>query len=165
MSFDWKKVVGSVAPVLGTALGGPFGGMATKLITDALGIKTSDPDQTAAAIDKVVATDPDAVVKIRKAELKLKEKMRELNIKESELVYKDIESARKRQIALKDKTPPVLAGLITLGFFGLLYILSFHAVPLETMDIIKIMTGVLGTAFISVITYYFGSSHGSAKKK
>jgi len=32
--FDWKKVVSTVAPVLGTALGGPLAGAATKFIAD-----------------------------------------------------------------------------------------------------------------------------------
>ncbi len=38
MGFDWKSIVSSVAPVLGTALGGPLGGVAARAAMDALGI-------------------------------------------------------------------------------------------------------------------------------
>ena len=34
--MDWKALVKTVAPVLGTALGGPLGGAATKFLTGKL---------------------------------------------------------------------------------------------------------------------------------
>ena len=45
MAFDWKSVVGTVAPLLGTALGGPFGGVAGKMIQDALGVDSESAAQ------------------------------------------------------------------------------------------------------------------------
>jgi len=36
MAFDWKNVVRSVAPILGNAIGGPFGGAAVSALSNAL---------------------------------------------------------------------------------------------------------------------------------
>jgi hypothetical protein len=45
-----KSVIGAVAPTLGTALGGPMGGMAAKMISEVLGVPN-----TPKAIDKALA--------------------------------------------------------------------------------------------------------------
>lgn len=53
--MDWadvaKSVIGLGAPVLGTALGGPLGGAAGKILADALGA----PDATPAAVNDALA--------------------------------------------------------------------------------------------------------------
>ena len=74
MSFDWKSVVGTVAPVLGTALGGPFGGLAGKMIQDALGVDNED------AMVQELQANPDALVKLKEVELSFKARMKELGI-------------------------------------------------------------------------------------
>ena len=71
MAFDWKSVVGTVAPLLGTALGGPFGGVAGKMIQDALGV-----DSESAAIAEL-QTNPDALISLRQVEANFKIKMKE----------------------------------------------------------------------------------------
>ena len=52
--LDWKtvaaKVVSLGAPMLGTALGGPLGGMAGKVLADAFGAAAATPDAVHAAI-------------------------------------------------------------------------------------------------------------------
>ena len=45
-----KNIVGAVAPTLGTALGGPMGGMAANMIADVLGVPN-----TPKAIEKGLA--------------------------------------------------------------------------------------------------------------
>ena len=46
-----KAILGAVAPTLATAIGGPLGGMAIKLVADKLGL----PDATVEAVDAAVA--------------------------------------------------------------------------------------------------------------
>lgn len=54
MEMDWKdvaaKVVSLGAPMLGTALGGPLGGMAGKVLADAFGAAAATPEAVHAAI-------------------------------------------------------------------------------------------------------------------
>lgn len=159
--FDWKKAVSTVAPTLGRALGGPVGGMAVSMLTKALGIPDNAPESR---IEDAIKNDPEAIAKIRQIESEFELKMKELGITEKQLVFDDIKSARERQIKTKDYTPPILSGLITFGFFGLLYLLIFHPIPEGAKDVLQIMIGSLGAAWLAVVTYYFGSSHGSSKK-
>lgn len=71
-------------------------------------------------------------------------------------------SARNLAITNKSKIPDFLSVIITIGFFGILmYMLYFDAKPNET---ILIMLGSLGTAWIAIVNYWFGSSSGSAYK-
>jgi len=79
MSFDWKKTVKAIAPMIGTAIGGPFGGMASAAITSVLGIS---PDSTDDQISEAIKTaSPEQLVALRKAEKGFKIKMKELDIK------------------------------------------------------------------------------------
>lgn len=58
----------------------------------------------------------------------------------------------------------VLAGFIVGCVFALLYFLVFNAIPQENKDILNIVIGAILGAFVTVISYFFGSSKGSADK-
>ncbi len=77
---------------------------------------------------------------------------------------KDRADARAREIVVKDKLPAVLAIAVTCGFFAVLFLAFTRGVNDQSRDLANIMIGTLGTAWVSVITYYFGSSAGSAQK-
>lgn len=81
-----------------------------------------------------------------------------------EIAQKDRDSARQREIALKDWLPSTLAIVITLGFFGMLILVATHGVKPESRDLCNIMLGSLGAAWAAVVNYYFGSSAGSDHK-
>jgi len=56
----------------------------------------------------------------------------------------------------------LLATGVTFGFFGILYaLMSGYATK---SDELMIMLGSLSTAWISIVTFYFGSSAGSQRK-
>lgn len=57
-----------------------------------------------------------------------------------------------------------LGGLITVGFFVLLYLLLLSAVPEENKEILNIVVGALIGSFTSIVGYFYGSSLGSADK-
>jgi hypothetical protein len=76
----------------------------------------------------------------------------------------DIASARQMQMATRSRIPGFLAILVTFGFFGLLVYLFHYDVPQGNKDILNIMLGSLGTAWVMVMTFYFGDSHGSQTK-
>jgi hypothetical protein len=154
-----KSVLATVAPLLGTALGGPFGGLAGSLLSKALG--TSDPKAMEAAI---TSTDPDILLKLKAAENELQEHLKQLQIDEEKLTFDDTANARGREIAVHDKTPMLLAFGITLGFFGTLSFMLWNGKPQVGGDALLVMLGSLGTAWAGVVSYYFGSSAGSAAK-
>lgn len=64
----------------------------------------------------------------------------------------------------KDIPMYILAGMITLGYFGLLAILTFKGVPEQNNDLYNTAMGALLVAFSMVVGYWFGSSKGSSDK-
>ena len=58
----------------------------------------------------------------------------------------------------------ILSGLITVGFFGLLWLLISISIPEQNKEILNIVVGALIGSFSSIVAYFFGSSLGSARK-
>lgn len=167
MAFNWKSIVKSVAPMLGTALGGPLGGIAGAALATAMG---GDPTKASADdLAKLVqGVTPEQLLNIKAAEQTFQLQMKELDInsvKDLEAIAAgDRDSARQREIQVKDHTPAILAYFITLGFFGLLTSLLFLSIPEANKATIYTMVGVLGTAWIGATGYYFGTTAGSKSK-
>jgi hypothetical protein len=160
---DWKSIVGAVAPTIAAALGGPLAGVAVSaLSSQLLGKKDGTPDEIGAA---VLAGGPDALLAIKQSEQAFASRMKELDIDIERLHQTDRSSAREREAKTGDTlTPRLLAGLVTLGFFGALAWLLVYGKPETGGDALLVMLGALGGAWASVISYYFGSSAGSAAK-
>ncbi|HJV48063.1 MAG TPA: hypothetical protein VJ549_02190 [Geothrix sp.] len=168
MAFDWKGLVKSIAPTIGTALGGPLGGIAGLALTKALGVSddaAKDETTMAAAIQ---GASPDQLLALKKADQDFAVQMQKLGFENVEaleaIAAGDRANARDREVKTKDWVPKALAIAITLGFFTLLFFLLRHEPPKESRDILNIMLGSLGSAWVGVVTYYFGSSAGSARK-
>ena len=164
---DIRSILGKAAPMLATALGGPFAGGAASIICKALGLSDN---ATPEDVQKVFqgAMSPEQFAALQTAEQDYKLKLAALNLNSEKdleaLAVEDRKSAREREISLKDYTPRILAFGITAGFFGILTWMLKHDVPQASRDVLNIMLGSLGTAWIAVVTYYFGSSAGSARK-
>lgn len=170
MSKLWdsvKPLIGRVAPMLGTALGGPLGGVAGAALAKALGMESADQETVAKAIQDGKLT-PDQLLALRQAEMEFKLRMEELEIRSVQdlesLAVQDRDSARKREMVVRDKIPAILAISVTVGFFGLLFYLMKFAPPSDNADILNILLGALATAWIGVINYYFGTSKSSSDK-
>jgi hypothetical protein len=82
----------------------------------------------------------------------------------AEIVERNVESARAMQIATRGRVVAVLSYAVTAGFFGCLYLMIFKPVPVTNQAALNIVTGVLGTAWITIVNFHFGSSAGSAAK-
>lgn len=65
---------------------------------------------------------------------------------------------------IKEISMYVLAAIIVLGFFALLYILLYVKVPADNQDILNIVVGALIGSFTAIVGYFFGSSAGSKEK-
>ena len=57
-----------------------------------------------------------------------------------------------------------LAAVIVIGIFILVGLLIFQEMPTSNKELLILVIGNLMAAFISVISYFFGSSKGSADK-
>lgn len=166
-----KKMLGTIAPIAGTAIGGPFGGVVAKMAAEKLGVDTSG--QTTEQIENQVADriekDPEAMLKLRTLDVDLQKFLAENNIRRDELVYKDTADARQREIQTKDTTNRKLAYTMTgmlAGVITALFVMAFRNVEVgETiMSTLTLLLGVLIADHKQIIAYYFGSSRGSAEK-
>ena len=99
----------------------------------------------------------------------LKNHAHELEIQEFEAEVADRNSARQRQIAAitsgsTDSLFKVVGWGITLSFLGVIYAAIFIDIPEENQRMFDMAFGAVVSAFMSVISYYFGSSKGSKDK-
>jgi hypothetical protein len=67
------------------------------------------------------------------------------------------------QVLTHSNVPPLLAVLVTTGFFGILIFMVTNQNYKPTEPLL-VMLGSLGTAWTMIIGFYFGSSHGSQNK-
>ena len=157
------NLVRTVAPSIASAVGGPLAGMATKAISEALlGKPDGTEEELAQAATKAT---PEQLLALKKAENDFALQMRELDIDLERIAGADRDSARNREIKTKDWTPKLLAGGITIGYFGVLFYMLTHGLPTTGgSEAMLVMLGTLGTAFGGVMAYYFGSSAGSKEK-
>jgi len=166
--FDWKAALSTIAPVLGTAIGGPFGGMAAKLVTDALGLPDNcSTTEIAAAMEK----DPESVLKLKKAEHDFLIKLEEAGIKKEEIAASDRSNARDYSANTGTKVVNRLAlfivCLVIVICIGVGYLFADGKLVALTAMQSSILTLVLREAFAKleqVCNFFFGSSHGSREK-
>jgi hypothetical protein len=154
--MEWLK---QIAPTVATALGGPLAGMAISAVSKAIGV---DEDKVGDLIkDNKLTAEQIAQVKV--AEIELQKQAQELGLNFAKLEVDDRKSAREMQATTRSVVPPVLAGLVTIGFFGILIMMLLGKVDSNNPAILM-MLGSLGTAWTGIIAYYFGSSAGSQAK-
>ncbi len=151
------------------ALGGPLGTMAANAVGSKLGIDKIDPTQ--AGIESAITAavkDPEAMAKLQKAEQEFQLQMAALGFdsveKLAQIDAEDRASARAREIAVRDRTPAILAYSTTFGYFGLLILVNFHAIPGESSVLMPPLLESLKIVWILQMGYYFGSSRGSQAK-
>lgn len=167
MKFDWKKIVGAVAPTLATALGGPLAGVAVKTIaSQLLGKPDATEDEVAAA---VAGADPQTLIRLKELDLEFKKTMTDAGIKLEEIAAADRNSARQREATTHDSwTPRILAGIIVTGFLGCVYaVFGGHVEGIKdplVIGLIGTLIGYTSSKTDLVYSYYFGSSASSKAK-
>lgn len=135
-------LLSAVAPTIAKMIGTKLENVAQTKIKEALGVDIIPDAMSSEDLDKLKKAEDEMLLELYKLDVI------------------DRDSARK--LALNDSTPRVLAYLITFGFFGMLLVINF--LPEANQSILNIMIGSLGTAWVSIVNYYFGSSLGSRNK-
>lgn len=180
--MDWKELgakianyapalgatLGSVIPGAGTAVGGAVG-LAVQALAGLLGITSQNPTpaELGAAIGVVT---PELALKLKVADQTFSLAMRNIEKEELQARLIDVQSARDKEKAVvastgeKDTNLYVLAWVLVVGFFCLTATLMYIPLPLDQSGVIFMLFGSLSTGFGNVISYFFGSSKGSAEK-
>ena len=154
--MEWLK---QIAPTIATALGGPLAGMAVAAVSKAIGVDEKDVGD----LINNNKLSSEQIAQLKLAEIELQRQAQELGLNFEKLAVDDRKSAREMQAATRSIVPPALAGIVTVGFFGILVMMLFGKVDSNNPAILM-MLGSLGTAWTGIIAYYFGSSAGSQAK-
>jgi hypothetical protein len=162
---DFKTIIGTVAPWIGTALGGPLGGMAVDTIAKVFGLSDKSEASIKAALSGAT---PEQMLALKEADNDFKIQMTKLGFDNLQALEKtaadDRNSARQREMAVKDYTPRILAGLIVALYGGVQIFLLTNVVNEDMREIVMRSLGTLDASLGLVLSYYFGSSAGSKLK-
>ena len=154
--MNWLE---QIAPTIATCLGGPLAGLAVTALSKLFGVA---PDDVKGMIeDGKLSAEQIEAVKIE--EIKFKEQTKALGLNFEQLAVDDRKSARAMQSETKSNVPSILSYAITIGFFGILAAIMLNYAKDNNQPLL-IMLGSLGTAWVSVVSFWFGSTNASHVK-
>lgn len=58
----------------------------------------------------------------------------------------------------------VIGAIVVIALVAVVFTLAFIEIPEKNQDEFNIATGIIGTAFMTVVAFYYGSSAGSKRK-
>ena len=93
-----KEVIGDSAPLIGSMIGGPAGGVIGAIVSSALGVGNSSSD-----IYKELTSNPDALIKIKELELNHKVKLESLYIDADTQRLTQVNETYRAEIKQEDK--------------------------------------------------------------
>lgn len=166
MAFDWKAIVGTVAPALATALGGPLAGTAVAAIGKAIGLGDgASEEQVALAMQQMT---PEQIADLKKANLAFEQRMAELQVDVKRLDMEDRKSARERESTTGDTFTPRLLTFGAIGIFCLTLIGTFVLALWPglniTTEVAYMLGGVQSASAVlaqNCYNYYFGNNSES----
>jgi len=147
-----KGIIGAVAPTIGTALGGPMGSIASKMVADALGCEPT-PKKIEQAIQ---AATPEQLAELKKIDAEFDVKMKELDVDLFALKTADIQSARG--MFSKDWTSRIMGLTVVGGFMGYIFLITIQPPEQNSEALINLVLGYLGGLASAIISFYFGAS-------
>ena len=149
------NIIGAVAPTLGTALGGPMGGMAAKMISEVLGV----PNNSKAINQAMAVATPEQMLQLKKAEQAFEVQMKELEVDVFSLEVEDKQDARGK--FSKDWTARIMGIAVVGGFMGYIFLVTLQPPEQNSEALINLVLGYLGGLASAVISFYFGASNTS----
>lgn len=163
--MDWKQVIGSVAPWIGAALGGPLGSAAVGAVANAFGLS----DKTEASIKSALSgVTPEQMLALKNADQAFALQMQEIGFKQvsdlEAIAAGDRKDARAMQVASQSKMPAFLAIFITFGYFTILIGMMRGWLEATDNQALWIMLGSLNTAWTGAIAFWFGTTRDSGRK-
>jgi hypothetical protein len=164
--MDWKKTVSAVAPVLGQALTvvNPMAGLAVQAVSNAL---LGKPDGAEDEIAKAVSNaTPDQLLALKQADNQFVIDLERIGVDLEKIAQADRHSAREREKQVGGWSNPVLAGIIIVGFFWVVWHVLHDQAALSgpVAGIVGTLVGYVSAKADQVVSYHFGSSAGSKQK-
>lgn len=167
--MKWKDIAGTVgkaAPLIGGLLGGPAGAAVGGIVASALGT-----EDTPEAVHAALEADPQALARVREAELAHATELQRLRLQELQVNLADVADARARDTRLRQAGYRntradwmiAAAGLILIACLGTLIFLRAD-LPGEAVGIISTIAGIAGACLKDAFQFEFGSSRGSKDK-
>lgn len=160
---DWRSIVGTLAPTIATALGGPLAGTATKFLSNAL---LGNDDATEHDLEAaILGATPDQLAELRKIDNSFKLEMKRIDVDVYALEVDDRKNAR--DMAKTNMLPQIILSTIFIGgYFMIVWMLFSGQVIIDESirDMSNILLGVLTANIPSIMQFWFGSSHGSKQK-
>jgi len=169
--MKWPEVGGvlaKLAPAIASAAGGPLAGTAVSALESVFGLKGEGdlPKRQDGVAAAIAGASPDQLLELKKADDDFQARMTELGFADAQALAKlgneDRDSARKREMSVRDWTPRALTIAVFASFLGL--IVYSRWMPDNRLDLSKEGLTALRDAVIMVVSYYFGSSSESSKK-
>lgn len=158
--MDWKKIVGTVAPTLATALGGPMAGTAVKFLAGQfLGDDNATEDQVAAFVK---GADPETLLKLKQADQEFAVSMERIGVDVFEIEANDKKNARNEHKL--SKMPALLSISLTFFIAGIVYMLFMMDIPEGAREVMFMLLGVVVKEWGGAMQYWFGTTRSSAEK-
>lgn len=166
--MSWKSVLGSVAPTLATALGGPLAGMATKAITSSLFPEEEGitPKQLEHKLEVVVGNDPSVLVRLKELDKEFQVEMETLGLDLEKVHAADRASARDMAKTTGLLPQMIISAVYVVGFVVIMYSVFTGEVQLQGDQerIANLLIGILSAGLMQIMNFFFGSSSGSKEK-
>src|SRR5437867_3929845 len=170
MGFDLKSALSSIAPTLATMLGGPLAGAAVTALEGAFGLHPGAGQDAITKVMQTGAMTPEIMASVRAVDQKHAEIIAQQGIDLTKINADhdaamatvdagDRDSARKREIAVRGWTTPMLAWLVVSASIGL-------GAAVVTGNVTKdpalagqvgMVIGYIMNEAKTVLSYYFGS--------
>ena len=154
-----QGILGVVAPTLGTAFGGPLGGMAGAWLSGKLGIKEGDLPNFLSNMT------PEEMARVKILDQEFDLKMKEMDVDIFEIEIDDRKDARS--MAKENMKPQIiLSAMFIIGYFAIVGMLmgGVVSIPETFKEGTILLLGILTREVPTVMQFWFGSSHGSKKK-
>lgn len=163
--MDWQSIIKTVAPWIGTALGGPLGGMAVEAAASAMGLG----EKTADALKQALAgVTPDQMLALKAADQAFALQMQALGFKQladmEALAAGDRKDARSMQTATRSRVPAILSIGVTSGYFAILIGMLTGTLHVSDSQALLLMLGSLSTGWGVVMAFWFGTTSDSGRK-
>ncbi len=158
--MNWKSIVGTVAPTIATALGGPMAGAAVKFLGDKfLGDENASEKQVA---EFVTNSNPAQLLELKKADQDFSVKMEELGVDVFKLEVEDKKSARQSH---KDSNmPAIMCVALTVIMACILWALFYVTVPEGAKEVLFMVLGIVVKEWANSLHYYYGTTRSSSEK-